>query len=141
MTGHLPETEFDPLSNLRRHRRNSILQGLSLPTLITSLGVKDESHDNRRMEDLQARLKATHAALGKLDAICQYENVPRSNRESLPELYKQRVRRYEAGLEPDASPKSTLKAPPPGAAGGGSSSPRNAKRSYPCATLERSTPR
>jgi CPA1 family monovalent cation:H+ antiporter len=75
-----------------------VLQGLSLPALIRALGVKDESHDNR-MEELQARLKSTHAALGKLDAICKYENVPPSNRESLRELYKGRVRRYEAGLE------------------------------------------
>jgi len=75
-----------------------IFQGLTLPFLILHLGVRDEGND-ARMAELGARLKATHAALGKLDAICDDENIPDRSRERLREIYEERIRRYEAGLE------------------------------------------
>ena len=75
-----------------------VLQGLSLPALIVALGVRDEGHD-ARMAELQARLKATRAALDRLDGICDDENIPARSRERLREIYDERIRRYEAGLE------------------------------------------
>ena len=73
-------------------------QGLSLPFLIFHLGVKDEGH-GARMAELQARVKATHAALDKLDDISADEHIPERSRERLREIYEERIRRYESGLE------------------------------------------
>jgi monovalent cation/hydrogen antiporter len=75
-----------------------VFQGLTLPSLIVSLGVRDEGND-ARMAELEARLKATHAALGKLDGICDDENIPARTRERLREIYEERIQRYESGLE------------------------------------------
>src|SRR5215208_2804949 len=75
-----------------------VFQGLTLPSLIVYLGVRDEGND-ARMAELEARLKATRAALGKLDGICDDENVPASSRSRLREIYEERIRRYESGLE------------------------------------------
>jgi len=75
-----------------------VFQGLTLPFLILSLGVRDEGND-ARMAELEARLKATRAALGKLDGICDDENIPDRSRERLREIYEERIRRYESGLE------------------------------------------
>lgn len=51
------------------------------------------------MAELQARLKATRAALGRLEGICDDENIPARSRERLREIYEERIRRYQAGLE------------------------------------------
>jgi Na+/H+ antiporter len=75
-----------------------VFQGLTLPFLILRLGVKDEGH-GARMAELEARVKATRAALEKLDDICDGENVPGRGRERLREIYEERIRRYESGLE------------------------------------------
>ena len=75
-----------------------VLQGLSLPFLILSLGVRDEG-DDARMAELEARLKATRTALDRLDGMCEDENVPARSRERLREIYEERIRRYESGLE------------------------------------------
>ena len=75
-----------------------VLQGLSLPLLILSLGVRDEG-DDARMAELDARLKATRAALERLDGMCDDESIPARSRERLREIYEERIRRYESGLE------------------------------------------
>src|SRR5215210_5930288 len=75
-----------------------VFQGLTLPFLIVSLGVRDEGND-ARMAELEARLKATRAALGKLEGICNDENIPARSRERLREIYEERMRRYESGLQ------------------------------------------
>jgi monovalent cation/hydrogen antiporter len=75
-----------------------VFQGLTLPSLILRLGVRDEGHE-ARMAELAARVKATRAALGKLDDICDDENVPGRSSERLREIYEERIRRYESGLE------------------------------------------
>jgi hypothetical protein len=73
-----------------------VFQGLTLPLLILSLGVREEG-DEARMEELEARLKATRAALDKLEGICNDENIPSRSREQLREIYEGRIRRYESG--------------------------------------------
>ena len=75
-----------------------VFQGLTLPFLILRLGVKDEGTE-ARMAELEARGKATHAALERLDDICDDENIPASSQERLREIYEERIRRYESGLE------------------------------------------
>lgn len=75
-----------------------VLQGLSLPFLILALGVRDEGHDTR-MAELNARLKATRAAIERLDEMGEHENIPDRSRERLREIYEERIRRYESGLE------------------------------------------
>ncbi len=75
-----------------------VFQGLTLPFLILSLGVRDDG-DDARMAELQARLKATRSALERLDGICNDENIPARSRERLREIYEERIRRYESGLE------------------------------------------
>jgi Na+/H+ antiporter len=75
-----------------------VFQGLTLPILILRLGVKDEGTE-ARMAELDARVKATHAALEKLDDICDDENIPARSQERLREIYEERIRRYESGLE------------------------------------------
>ena len=52
-----------------------------------------------RMAELEARLKATRTALDRLDGMCEDENVPARSRERLREIYEERIRRYESGLE------------------------------------------
>jgi CPA1 family monovalent cation:H+ antiporter len=75
-----------------------VFQGLTLPLLILRLGVKNEGHE-ARMAELEARVKATQAALEKLDEVSDDENIPARSREQLRELYQERIRRYESGLE------------------------------------------
>jgi Na+/H+ antiporter len=75
-----------------------VFQGLTLPFLILRLGVKDEGH-KARMAELEARVKATHAALEKLDEMSNDDNIPARSHEQLRELYEERIRRYESGLE------------------------------------------
>jgi NhaP-type Na+/H+ or K+/H+ antiporter len=75
-----------------------VLQGLSLPILIIALGVSDEG-DDARMAELDARLQATRAALARLDGMLDDESIPDRSRERLREIYEERIRRYESGLE------------------------------------------
>jgi Na+/H+ antiporter len=75
-----------------------VFQGLTLPFLILHLGVKDEGH-RARMSELDARVKATHAALEKLDGLCDDESIPTRSQQRLREIYEERIRRYESGLE------------------------------------------
>src|SRR5829696_407248 len=75
-----------------------VFQGLTLPLLILRLGIKNEGHE-ARMAELDARVKATHAALEKLDEMCNDENLPARSQEQLRELYEERIQRYESGLE------------------------------------------
>ena len=75
-----------------------VFQGLTLPFLILRLGVKDEG-DEARMAELEARVKATYAALERLDDISDDENIPARSQERLREIYEERIRRYESGLD------------------------------------------
>lgn len=75
-----------------------VFQGLTLPFLILRLGVKDEG-DEARMAELDARVKATQAALERLDEISDEESIPDRSRERLRGIYEDRIGRYESGLE------------------------------------------
>jgi NhaP-type Na+/H+ or K+/H+ antiporter len=75
-----------------------VLQGLSLPFLIIALDVRDEG-DDARMAELDARLKATRAAIERLDDMGDDESIPARSRDRLREIYEDRIRRYESGLE------------------------------------------
>ncbi len=75
-----------------------VFQGLTLPFLILRLGVRDEGHE-ARMAELDARVRATHAALERLDDTSDDEHIPERTRQRLREIYEERIRRYEKGLE------------------------------------------
>jgi CPA1 family monovalent cation:H+ antiporter len=75
-----------------------VFQGLTLPFLIRGLSLKDEG-DEARMAELDARVKATNAALERLDEIRNTEKVQDRSSERLREIYEERIRRYESGLE------------------------------------------
>jgi Na+/H+ antiporter len=75
-----------------------ILQGLTLSPLIRSLRLKDDTHAST-VRELEARLKAAHAALARLEHLCENERVPPQSRERMREFYEERIRRYTAGLE------------------------------------------
>jgi CPA1 family monovalent cation:H+ antiporter len=75
-----------------------VLQGLTLPVLIRSLRIRSDGEGDA-LKELQARLKASHAALGRLEQLCAYENVPPRSQERMREFYEDRIRRYTAGLE------------------------------------------
>lgn len=77
-----------------------VVQGLTLPLLIVFLRVTDDGHDTR-MEELRARLGATHAALDTLERLGEEEKerVSASTRRRLRDLYEERLGRYRAGLQ------------------------------------------
>src|ERR671916_860893 len=70
-----------------------VLQGLTLPVLIRSLRIRSDGEGDA-LKELQARLKASHAALGRLEQLCAYENVPPRSQERMREFYEDRIRRY-----------------------------------------------
>ena len=89
------------ISGLAREAEEAGWDGFFLwdhPFLILYLGVKDE-RDEARMAELDARVKATHAALERLDGISDDESIPDRSRERLRQIYGERIRRYESGLE------------------------------------------
>ena len=49
--------------------------------------------------ELQARVQATQAALSRLEEVSGDEKIPARSQEQLRELYKERIRRYQSGLE------------------------------------------
>ncbi len=75
-----------------------VLQGLTLGPMIGSLRLEDGGDTGTIME-LKARLKGAQAALDRLDQLCEDEQVPLQSQEQMRELYEERIRRYEAGLE------------------------------------------
>ena len=75
-----------------------VLQGLTLPLLIRSLRIEGDD-ETGRLTELKARLKAAHAALGRLELLCADERVPLRSQERMREFYEDRIRRYTAGLE------------------------------------------
>lgn len=75
-----------------------ILQGLTLSPLIRSLHLIDDAPADT-IRELEARLKAAHAALGRLEQLCADERVPPQTQEQMREFYEERIRRYTAGLE------------------------------------------
>jgi NhaP-type Na+/H+ or K+/H+ antiporter len=76
-----------------------VLQGLTLGPLIGALRLKGDE-EAAKLVELKARLKAAHAALGKLEQLCaDDERIPLRSQEQMREIYEDRIRRYTAGLQ------------------------------------------
>jgi len=75
-----------------------VLQGLTLPPLIRTLGLKaDEAA--LTVAELQARVKASRAALSRLEELSEDGRFSENNHEQMREYYENRIERYNAGLE------------------------------------------
>jgi Na+/H+ antiporter len=75
-----------------------VLQGLTLGPIINMLRLRDDD-DAGKLAELRARLEGAHAALGRLEEICERSRIPLSAQESMREDYEERIRRYTAGIE------------------------------------------
>jgi CPA1 family monovalent cation:H+ antiporter len=71
-----------------------VLQGLTLPTLIRKLGVRDDGEEGR--EELSARLRASQAALARLDELDGQDWTRSETVERMRGLYNYRLRRFGA---------------------------------------------
>ena len=72
-------------------------QGLTLPTLITRLGVHDDGAAER--EDSKARIKAAEAALARLDELVAEGAVREDTADRLRGLYTFRANRFRARFD------------------------------------------
>ena len=79
-----------------------VAQGLTLPAMIMSLRLKGGEEESAR-EELRARVKVAHAALGRMERLCVDERVPESSRQRMREVYEGRIQRYTERLEADGS--------------------------------------
>jgi Na+/H+ antiporter len=75
-----------------------VLQGLTLGPIIDMLRLRDDD-DAGKLAELRARLEGAHAALGRLEEICEDSSIPPSAQERMREDYEERIRRYTAGIE------------------------------------------
>ena len=81
-----------------------VVQGLSLPTLIHWLGIKDDGSAAR--EEREARLKANQAALARLRKIAEHNPAKADAKQRLCIEYKDRIRQLEAtDTENDNAPR------------------------------------
>ena len=71
-----------------------VVQGLTLPTLIRRLGVRDDGAEEH--QELRARLDATHAALARLEELAGEAWTRDDTVERLRALYQFRKRRLKA---------------------------------------------
>jgi Na+/H+ antiporter len=74
-----------------------VLQGFTLGPLISALRLRSDDEAGELVE-LEARLDAARAALGKLERLGDDGRVSPEGRERMREYYEERIRRYEAGL-------------------------------------------
>ena len=74
-----------------------VLQGLTLPFLIRTLGLR-EDEDAARISELRARLQGARAALGRLERICAEDGLSPENEQGMREYYEDRIARYGAGI-------------------------------------------
>jgi monovalent cation/hydrogen antiporter len=74
-----------------------VLQGLTLPALITALGFEDDSSAER--EDAKARIKAAEAALARLEELAGEDWVRDDTAERLRGLYNFRRDRFAARFD------------------------------------------
>jgi monovalent cation/hydrogen antiporter len=75
-----------------------VLQGLTLPSLIKALGLREDG-DAARIGELRARLEGARSALQRLEKICAENGLPAENERGMREYYEDRIARYEAGIE------------------------------------------
>ena len=81
-----------------------VVQGLSLPLVIRALGLEadDSSADE---EESRARIQAAEAALIRLDELVEESWVLEDTAERLRGLYRFRIDRYSARIDPDGDGK------------------------------------
>ena len=77
-----------------------VVQGLSLPTLIRWLGIKDDG--SMEKEEREARLKANQAALAKLEEIKERDPAKDDALQRLRIEYEDHIRQVE-GAEPESA--------------------------------------
>jgi len=82
-----------------------VLQGLTLPAIIRWLQI--EPDDSAAIEEREARLKANHAALARLDELAESENIAPDILHRLRVEYEDRIRQLEA-CEPGGDGKAHL---------------------------------
>ncbi len=75
-----------------------VLQGLTLGPLIRLLGVMDDGEDQRARED-KARLRAAHAAIGRLEELTGEDWVREETADRMRRAYEFRVRRFGARFD------------------------------------------
>ncbi|MEA2479272.1 MAG: monovalent cation/hydrogen antiporter [Thermoleophilaceae bacterium] len=75
-------------------------QGLTLPPLIRLLGVESDD-DSVRREESKARLKATGAALARIDELAEEEWMREDTAERMRAMYDYRQRRFRARFDGD----------------------------------------
>jgi CPA1 family monovalent cation:H+ antiporter len=72
-------------------------QGLTFPLIIRALGLEDDGTDDR--EDAKARIKASEAALARLENLVREEWVREDTAERLRGAYRFRTGRFRARLD------------------------------------------
>jgi Na+/H+ antiporter len=77
-----------------------VLQGLSLPLLISRLGLGVDAAEEQEMAE--ARLRAAEAALSRLDELRDEEWVPHTTAERMHEVYEFRRQRFATQLNEQA---------------------------------------
>lgn len=75
-----------------------VVQGLSLPLLLTRLGLAGSGHESRGEAEQEARLALADVALSRLDELEAHEDVPRESVAPLRQVWEQSRDR----LAPDA---------------------------------------
>jgi monovalent cation/hydrogen antiporter len=76
-----------------------VVQGLTLPALITGLGIEDDRLEEK--EDTKARIHAAEAALARLEELLDEEWVREQTAERLRGLYDFRRSRFQARFDGD----------------------------------------
>jgi CPA1 family monovalent cation:H+ antiporter len=76
-----------------------VLQGLTLPTLISVLGVSDDGASER--EDAKARIRAAEAALARLEELIEDGNVLPDTAERIRGAFGFRINRFRARFDAD----------------------------------------
>lgn len=74
-----------------------VLQGLTLAPLINALKLQRDPSD-LRLAELRVRLSSTRSALKRLEELSLESNIARESQDELRRAYRERIRRYEAGL-------------------------------------------
>ncbi|WP_119067135.1 Na+/H+ antiporter [Rubrobacter indicoceani] len=74
-----------------------VVQGLTLAPLTNRLGLARNPSEERLVE-ISARLTSTRAALSRLEEISESANISRESQDELRRVYRERIRRYRAGL-------------------------------------------
>ena len=76
-----------------------VVPGLTLQPLIERLGLDTDEEGQRK--ELEARLAAARAALGRFDDMCRQQAVPAAAQQRMRDVYENRIERLKTRLAPD----------------------------------------